>query len=296
MTVIIYTLIVSFIVAFLLGFLLGFFKKIFHVPVDERIEKVRAVLPGANCGACGYPGCDGFAAAVVNGEAPVNACAAGGEATAHAVGDVLGVKGFLEQQDALFACQGNKELALANGDYMGLKSCAAAKLSTNGTKLCPYGCIGFGDCVSVCKFEALYMGDDGLPHINYLNCTGCGVCTTVCPQHLLSTVPTKQQGAVALCSNRTTNKASVLKQCKTGCIKCGKCEKVCPTQAIVVTNGIPVIDYNKCTSCRACVTGCPTHVLKLQQDIMTVERRGIEVPLDPLAQEPLPGGHLPKTS
>ncbi|MDR3284144.1 MAG: RnfABCDGE type electron transport complex subunit B [Treponema sp.] len=278
MTVILYTLIISFVAAFVLGFLLGFFKKIFYVPVDERVAKVRAVLPGANCGACGYPGCDGFAAAVVDGKAPVNACAAGGEATTNAVGDVLGIAALLEQRDGLFACQGNKGLALANGEYVGLKSCAAAKLSTNGTKLCPYGCIGFGDCVSVCTFNALYLGDDGLPHINYWNCTGCGVCATVCPQHLLSTAPTQRLGAVALCSNHSTNKASVLKQCKAGCIKCGKCEKSCHVKAITLVNGVPVVDYEKCTSCGDCVVGCPTHVLKLQQDIMTAKRRGIEVP------------------
>jgi Na+-translocating ferredoxin:NAD+ oxidoreductase RNF subunit RnfB len=274
--IILLTLVVSLVVAFVLGFLLGFFKKMFYIPVDERIEKVRTVLPGANCGGCGFPGCDGLAAAIVAGDAPVNACSAGGEKVAEAVGKVLGVSALLEQRDALLACQGCTGCAVPNGEYLGLKSCAAAKLTTNGTKACSYGCIGFGDCVSVCKFGALSMGADGLPHIDNFACTGCGMCASVCPQHALLLVPTKLTGAVALCSNRTTNKPSVLKQCKAGCIKCAKCEKDCPTGAIVLTNGIPLVDYTKCTSCGTCVSGCPTHVLKLQEDIITTKRKGID--------------------
>jgi Na+-translocating ferredoxin:NAD+ oxidoreductase RNF subunit RnfB len=263
--IILLTLVVSLIVAFVLGFLLGFFKKMFYVPVDERIEQVRAVLPGANCGGCGFPGCDGLAAAIVAGDAPPNGCTAGGEAVAEAVGKALGVSVSTEIKVALLACQGCVGCAVPNGEYLGLKSCAAAKLTTNGTKACAYGCIGFGDCALVCQFGALFMGDDGLPHIDRAKCTGCGMCANVCPQHALLLVPAKRTGAVALCSNRTTNKPSVLKQCKAGCIKCAKCEKDCPVGAIVLVNGIPLVDYEKCTSCGVCVSDCPTHVLKLQE-------------------------------
>ena len=274
--IILLTLVISLIVAFVLGFLLGFFKKMFYVPVDERVEKVRAVLPGANCGGCGFPGCDGFAAAVVAGKTHVDGCPAGGEAVAEAVGGVLGIAALIEQKDALLQCQGCTSNAITNGEYVGLKSCAASKLTTNGTKACPYGCIGFGDCVSVCKFGALSMGDDGLPHIDHFACTGCGMCASVCPQRLIALVHTKYTRAVALCSNRTTNKSSVLKQCKAGCIKCAKCEKNCPTGALILKDGIPWVDHAQCTSCGVCVSGCPTHVLALQQDLITVKRKGID--------------------
>ncbi|AEE16288.1 RnfABCDGE type electron transport complex subunit B [Treponema brennaborense] len=270
MTTILITLGISFAIAFILGVLLGFFKKIFYVPVDPTIEKVRSALPGANCGACGYPGCDGFAAAVAAGNAPVDGCAAGGAATAEAVGNIMGVSASAVQQVALLACQGSKEHAQPRGTYNGVKTCRAAKLSINGTKMCSYGCIGFADCVAVCKFDALAMKDDGLPHVDYAKCTGCGMCVAECPQGLFAKVDSARKGAVARCSNRSTNKAPIIKQCKTGCIKCGKCERACPEHALVVTNGIPLVDYGKCTSCGECIKGCPTHVLELVENITAV--------------------------
>lgn len=268
MSTILITLAVSFCIAFILGVLLGFFKKVFYVPVDPTVEEIREVLPGANCGACGYPGCDGFAAAVARGEAPVDGCAAGGSSVAAAVGNVMGVTATAVPHVVLLACQGSREHAQNRGIYNGVKTCRAAKLSINGTKLCQYGCIGFGDCVAVCKFGALTMGAEGLPHVDYTKCTGCGMCVRECPQNLFSRLPANRTGAVARCSNRSTNKSPILKQCKTGCIKCGKCERSCPEHAITLTNGIPVIDYAKCTSCGECVSGCPTHVLELLEKVL----------------------------
>ena len=272
MNTILITLGISFAIAFILGILLGFFKKVFHVPVDPKIEAIRAALPGANCGACGFPGCDGFAAAVAEGTAPVDGCAAGGKDTAEAVGKVMGVSASAVPQVILLACQGSKEHAQNRGIYNGVKTCLAAKTTVNGTKLCSYGCIGFGDCVAACRFEALTMAEDGLPHVDYTKCTGCGMCAQVCPQKLFSKVPADRKGAVALCSNRTTNKTSVIKNCKVGCIKCLKCEKACEFDAIYVIDGVPVVDYDKCTSCNTCVEGCPTHVLTLVQNTVTVQR------------------------
>jgi RnfABCDGE-type electron transport complex B subunit len=267
MSTIIVTIIVSFLLALFLGILLGFFKKIFAVPVDEKAAKVRDVLPGANCGGCGYPGCDGFAAAVAAGTAPVDGCAAGGAATAEKVGKVLGISVSAENQVSVLACQGSKTCAAQRGFYNGVHSCTAAHQAVNGTKMCTFGCIGFGDCVSVCSFDALHMGEDGLPHVDYSKCTGCGMCVRECPMHLFSKVPVSRKGAVALCSNRSENKASILKNCKVGCIKCGKCERNCPEKAIKLVNGIPVVDYSLCNSCNICVEGCPTHVLKLLEQI-----------------------------
>ncbi len=267
MYTILITLLISFVIAFILGFLLGFFKKMFYVPSDPTQDKIRAALPGANCGACGFPGCDGFAAAVAEGRAPVNGCAAGGSAAAKAIGDIMGVSADTEARVTLLACQGSKDHAQFRGIYTGVKTCAAAKQAANGTKLCMYGCIGYGDCAAACRFDALHLQENGLPQIDYTKCTGCGACMNVCPQRLYTLIPTNRKGAVALCSNRSTNKPSIIKNCKTGCIKCGKCEKNCPEHAIILTNGIPVVDYNKCTSCGVCVQGCPTHVFTLLQNI-----------------------------
>ena len=253
MMIIIYTIIASFLLALILGVLLGFFQKVFAVPVDEKVAKVRECLPGANCGGCGFPGCDGFAATVAAGTAPVDGCAAGGAETAKNVGAVMGIAVDAESKVSLLACQGSKECAAARGTYNGVHSCAAAHQAVNGTKMCSFGCIGFGDCVAVCQFDALSIGEDGLPHVDYSKCTGCGMCVKECPMHLFSKVPASRKGAVALCSNRSENKPSIMKNCKAGCIKCGKCERGCPQKAIKLVNGIPEVDYSLCNSCGTCV-------------------------------------------
>ncbi len=266
MNIILSTFILALVMALVIGFLLAVFKQLFHVEVNPTEAKVREALPGANCGACGYPGCDGLAAAIAAGNAPVNACPVGGPAVAKKVGDIMGVSASAETKVALLLCQGTKELSPAKAEYNGVKTCRAAKLSINGLKLCDYGCIGFGDCVSACMFDALSMGEDGLPHVDYAKCVGCGKCASECPQKIFAMTPSDRKGAVALCSNRNPKKAQVLKDCKVGCIKCGKCEKVCPKSCIKVTNGIPVVDYAVCDSCGECVKNCPTKVLSLLEN------------------------------
>ena len=271
MNTILLTFLVSAAIAFVLGVLLGFFKKLFYVPVDETVEKIRSCLPGANCGGCGYPGCDGFAAACAAGNAPANGCTAGGAEVAKNVGALLGVEAEATRYACLLACRGSKECALSKGKYTGVKTCAATKtVGINGIKQCAYGCQGFGDCVAACAFGALKIGEDGLPVFDYNICSGCGACAKACPQGLIQKVPFERQGAIALCSNRNPNKAAILKQCKAGCIKCGKCERNCSQQAIKLENGIPVVDYTKCNSCGDCVAGCPTKVLVLQQGYLQV--------------------------
>lgn len=267
MTVIISTLIVSAVLALLLGFLLGFFKKFFHVEVDPLVGNIRAELPGANCGACGYPGCDGLAAAIAAGNAAPNSCTVGGAPVAQAVGKLLGVESTAVSQVVVLACQGTKERALLKGVYNGVKNCRAAKSSIGGMKFCQWGCIGFGDCVNVCRFDALHLGEDGIPHVDYTKCTGCGMCANTCPQKILSKTPVDRNGAVPLCSNRNPVKSVILKNCKIGCIKCEKCVKTCPKKAIAMYNGIPQIDYTLCDSCGECIKACPTKVLKLLETI-----------------------------
>ena len=251
-------------VAFLLGILLGVFKQVFHVETDPKVEEVRAVLPGANCGACGYPGCDGFAAAVAKGEAPTNGCTVGAAEVASKVSKIMGVEATSSEKKIVhLLCQGCYEVSKPKANYVGVKTCAAAKTSINGTKECDWGCIGFGDCAVACPFDAISVLDNGLVAIDEEKCTGCGICVAQCPQHILYLLPKNTKGALALCNCRNPRKQVIMKNCKRGCIKCGKCERVCAVQALKLVDGIPKIDYTTCTSCGACVEGCPTKVLTL---------------------------------
>ncbi len=263
----------SALLAFVLGIALAFFREKFKVERDPKIDEVREALPGANCGGCGFPGCDGYAEAVATGRAAPTKCTAGGSSTAEALAKIMGLEATVEDKVAVLLCQGTKEKAVQKGDYIGIETCRAAKLSTGSIKACTWGCQGFGDCVAVCKFDALAMGEDGLPHVNYDNCTGCGMCVEECPQKILTLVPRDRVGSIVLCSNRNVLKQNVLKTCKVGCIKCELCVKNCPEGAITMVNGIPVTDYAKCTSCGICAQKCPTKCYKmLETDVFGTKK------------------------
>ena len=269
MMTVIYTIIVALVIGFLLGILLGLFKKIFAVEVDPKVAAIRELLSGGNCGGCGYAGCDAFAAAVARGEAPVTGCVAGGASCAAAISSIMGVAGGeAVKKAALLLCQGSKDCAKDKGIYNGVKTCKAASLSVNGTKMCAFGCIGYGDCEAQCPFGAIKMGENGLPEVNKEKCVGCGKCVKACPRHLFILQDVSVKGAVALCSCHNDNKPQIKKDCSVGCFKCGICAKKCPQGAIDVSSGIPEIDYAKCDSCGTCVTSCPDKVLKLIQDVM----------------------------
>jgi Na+-translocating ferredoxin:NAD+ oxidoreductase RNF subunit RnfB len=266
MSIVLITAIFALLLAFVIGVALGFFREFFAVVEDPLVGQIRAALPGANCGACGFPGCDGYAGAVAKREAATNCCTVGGAAVAAQVSALLGVEaGTLTPQVAVLACRGSKEHAPLKGDYTGVPTCRAAKLSTGGTKLCAWGCLGYGDCVKVCQFGALSIGDDGLPHIDPSRCTGCKACVAECPQMLLQVAPVDRTAPLPRCSNRNPLKAQVMKTCKVGCIKCELCVKNCPEKCITMDRGIPVIDTAKCTKCGTCVTKCPTKVLQVRE-------------------------------
>jgi ferredoxin len=170
----------------------------------------------------------------------------------------VGSNAKAEDLVSVLLCGGNKDKAAQRGAYVGVTSCRASKLTTGSVKACAWGCQGYGDCVAVCKFDALSMGDDGLPHVDHTNCTGCGMCQAECPQKLFALVPRARKGSVVICSNRNVVKSQVIKDCKAGCIKCEACVRACPEHCISMVNGIPVTDYAKCTSCKTCVEKCPT--------------------------------------
>ncbi|MCH5291840.1 MAG: RnfABCDGE type electron transport complex subunit B [Treponema sp.] len=269
MTTIIATMCVALVLAFILGVLLGLFKKLFAVKVDPKIEAVREVLSGGNCGGCGYAGCDAFAAAVVCGDAPATGCVAGGPAVAQHIAEILGVDaGAAEKHVAFLACHGTTDCAKPRGIYNGVKTCVAAQQAVNGTKMCAFGCVGYGDCAEACPFGAISMGANGLPSVDYTKCVGCGKCVKACPKKLFRLIPAETKGAVARCSCHSENKPQIRKDCTAGCFKCGMCARKCPSQSIDLATGIPQIDYTTCTSCGECVKACPDKVLVLAQDIL----------------------------
>jgi Na+-translocating ferredoxin:NAD+ oxidoreductase RNF subunit RnfB len=263
MNIILLTAIFAAVLALILGVLLGIFRKVFNVETDVLVGLIRETLPGANCGACGFPGCDGFAAAVASSEAAPDKCTVSDAESTKKRAALVGGSADIRPVVAVAACQGSAEFAPSKGLYTGLQSCRGAKISSGGTKLCAWGCMGFGDCVKVCKFGALEMGANGIPVIDPDKCKGCKVCVSECPQGIIRVVDKGQTGAFAFCNNRNTIKPMVKKTCKTGCGKCTACVKKCPEQAITLEYGIPAIDYSKCNSCGTCVEVCPQKVMRL---------------------------------
>lgn len=225
------------------------------VKSDETTEKVRDALPGANCGACGFAGCDEYAKAVAAGTAKANLCVPGGKATAEKISAALGiaVEG-VEEKRAFVRCNGSCDVAEDIMDYEGVQSCAACNMMYQGKKKCNFGCLGYGDCLKVCKFDAIELVN-GIAVINQQNCTGCGACAKECPNGLIDVLPESAFTFVA-CSN-TTKGNQTRAVCKNGCIGCMKCTKVCPNDAIHVENNLAQIDYDKCINCGECVRNCP---------------------------------------
>jgi len=265
MSIVLITAIFSFGLAFLLGLALGFFKQFFAVQENPLIGKILEVLPGANCGGCGFPGCANYAAAIAEKKADISSCPVGGKQVAKKLAVLVGGTADVRPQVAFLACYGTKEKAQLRGDYIGVKSCRAAVIATGSIKACTWGCQSFGDCVKVCKFDALSMGNNGLPVIDYNRCTGCRACSIECPQHIIRIVPRDLNGAIPVCANLNVLRTQVAKNCKAGCIKCELCVKNCPNHCIKMVNGIPAIDYTKCMNCGICTAKCPMKVMMLFQ-------------------------------
>ncbi|MEO0082181.1 MAG: 4Fe-4S binding protein [candidate division WOR-3 bacterium] len=227
------------------------------VKADEREAAVRAALPGANCGACGFPGCDGYAAAVAAGKAAVNACTVGGPAVAARIGEIMGQEAVAaEPMVAVLVCRGGRAEAPRRFRYEGTYNCRQAALLLGGPKACIYGCIGMGHCVSVCPFSAIRIGENGLPVVDEKRCTGCGRCVRECPKQTLALLPRSKLVFLACASHDRGRR--VKEVCRVGCIACGVCVKSCPVGALTLVDNLPVMDFTKCIDCGICVHKCPT--------------------------------------
>ena len=247
-------------VAILVGVLLGKAGEIFKVETNEKETAVREALPGNNCGACGFPGCDGLAHAIAEGTAPVNACPVGGASVAEKISAIVGGEaGETVRKVAVVKCQGNCEKAKDVYNYVGPKVCSIAVNTPNGgPKGCTFGCLGYGECKSVCEFGAIEIVD-GIAVIDKEKCVACGKCAAVCPRHIISMVPYNKTHVI-MCNSKDRG-LDVKNVCSAGCIGCTLCVKACPKEAISMDGNLPVIDYDKCVNCGLCEKKCPAKVI-----------------------------------
>ena len=243
-----------------IGIFLGLADKKLTVKVDEKEEAILGVLPGNNCGGCGYPGCSGLAAAIAKGEAPVDQCPVGGAPVAAKIGAIMGqeVK-ETARQVAFVKCAGTCDKTTVKYEYTGVEDCEMmAFIPGSGAKNCTFGCMGFGSCVKACPFDAIHIVN-GIAVVDQEACKACGKCVAKCPRHLIELVPYKANHLVQ-CSSHDKGPA-VKKVCEAGCIGCTLCTKQCEFDAIHMDNNVAVIDYTKCTGCGKCAAKCPAHVI-----------------------------------
>ncbi len=260
------------------GLVLAAASKIFYVETDPRLDRLNECLPGANCGGCGFAGCSAYAEAVLKGEAEIGKCASGGDECAQAMAEIMGVKAEkVARKVALVRCSGYKRVdadgkdvgAKMKGEYEGIRDClAASKVAGRGPLVCKYGCLGFGNCVKKCQYDAIKVVD-GVAKVDQEKCVGCMSCAAACPRNLIVPVEYGKHVVIACASN--AKGAVTVRGCSAGCIGCGLCKKICPNEAITVDNNLATIDYSKCDSCGLCATVCPK---KLIVDNNAVEPEG----------------------
>lgn len=235
------------------------FKKLV-VKVSKQEQMIREALPAANCGACGFPGCDAYAHALADntGEVALNLCTVGGAETAKNIGEILGIEvEVTEPMVCVLRCRGGRENAVEKFEYIGPGDCRSNYVLLGGNKACQWGCLGGGHCETVCPFDAIKMGPNNLPIINPDKCTACGICVKECPRQVLELIPRRQLIYLAC---KTLDKGKVVKNvCKVGCIGCTLCVKSCPYEGAIEMDGnLPKMNFEKCVSCGICYNKCPT--------------------------------------
>lgn len=250
------------------GLVLAGASKLFYVETDPRLGKLTEALPGANCGGCGYSGCAAYAQAVLEGKAAIGLCASGGNDSAVAMAEIMGVKAEkVARRVALVRCsgakvaddEGNMGGSKLKGIYEGPKDCmAATKVAGRGPLACKYGCLGFGNCTKACKYDAIHVVNS-VAVVDKEKCVGCMSCAAQCPRGLIVPVDYNNRTIIA-CASRAKGAVTV-RGCSSGCIGCGLCQKNCPNGAIKVDRNLATIDYSKCISCGICAEVCPKHLI-----------------------------------
>ena len=256
---IIFAIIVFALLGGAIGALLAVASKVFAVPVNEKAEQIAEVLPGANCGGCGFSGCAALAEAIANGKAKTNSCTVGGDAVSGQIAAIMGVKAEKSvKMRAQVMCSGANSLSKQKYDYQGITDCVSAMQLGGGSRLCPNGCIGLGTCAAKCPFDAIVI-QDGVAFVDYKKCQGCGVCVSACPKGIIKLIPFDAKHWVGCMS--MDKGAATRSYCDVGCIGCRICEKNCEAGAIKIDGFLASIDYDKCNGCDKCVEKCPRKII-----------------------------------
>ena len=251
------------------GLVLAIASKVFYVETDPRLDQLNECLPGANCGGCGYAGCGGYAEAVLKGEAAIGKCASGGDECAAKMAEIMGVKAEKTvRRVAMVRCSGYKRKdaegktigLMDKGNYEGAHDClAATKVAGRGHTICKFGCLGFGNCVKACQYDAIHVVD-GVARVDFDKCVGCMSCAAACPRGVIASVEYGEHIVISCSSHAKGNITT--RGCTLGCIGCGLCKKVCPKGAISLDRNLAVIDYTKCDNCCLCVSVCPKKMIR----------------------------------
>ena len=242
------------VLAMLFAIALAYIGKKLAVSRDERIDRVRDCLSGANCGACGYAGCDGFATALVEGKAELSSCNATSKEKKEEIAEILGLTDTGEATKVVVCCHGGQD-AKDKYDYVGYGDCRSMELLAGGRKQCAWGCLGTGSCVDACQHHAVTVKQKGYSEVSLSKCISCGRCISVCPKKIIKRIPASATYYVA-CSNHQKGK-EVRELCTKGCIACGICVKQCEVGAITIVDNLATIDYTKCINCGKCAAKCP---------------------------------------
>ncbi len=248
----------------LFGGLLAFASKIFEVKKDERIPKISELLPGANCGGCGYAGCVSYAEAIVTTGATINCCPSCNQEILDKIAEITGADSSkAEPKCAYVLCSGNFDVATEKYIYEGNADCHSAMKLAGGSKGCKHGCLGLGSCVKRCKFNAISI-ISGVATVDREKCVGCGVCALECPKNIIKILP-KDTKFQVMCSSLDKGKQT-RQVCSVGCIGCGICAKNCPSEAIEMKDNLAFIDSSKCSGCGVCVEKCPQKIIYSFED------------------------------